>query len=297
MRTLIVKYIKSDFEKVVCSWFEKNGCKVVGFDQLAKGKTGVKKRLSYINSARNGFNCDCEQIIVFDDYDFFIIYKMFGKKKICLWMWNKISNSRIELLKLKIAKLFGDIYSFDKGDSQKYGLKYNTQFYSLKYVDQSPKRDIYQKLFFIGKDKNRYRLIRKMAEYLDENKINYSFMVFPDKGGCYDRTDLISKVYMDYDDVCSMIRSSEAVLDIVQEGQEGLTLRAMEAVFFDKKIVTNNPKYLEYSFYSPDKVYIIHGENFDGLNEFLNNKIEVKYSNECKEYFDISSWIERFKIS
>lgn len=294
MKTLIFKYIKSDFEKTVSSWFEKIGCEVIGFDQITNGRTGLAKRIAYIKAAISDYDQNCEQVIVFDDYDFYIIYKIFGKKKALLWMWNKVTNSKVEQVKLKVSRFLGDVYSFDKDDCQKFGLKYNSQFYSQGYRPQIGAASTKQTLFFVGKDKGRYHTVEQIADYLDREHISYNFMIFPDNGVKYNRNDLLSTVYMNYEDVCKAVCDSSAVLDLVQDGQGGLTLRAMEALFFDKKIVTNNKSYKDYGFYSSDKIYIIQGDGLDGLSEFLNKRLEIEYSKESKEYFDVSCWINRF---
>ena len=293
MGALIVKYIKSDFEKEVCTWFKKNHCTVLGFDQITKGKTGFSKRVTYIKAALILKNQNYNPIIVFDDYDFFIACKIIGINNIYLWMWNTITNKKSEQIKLRISKTLGRVYSFDQGDCKKYNIRYNTQFYSFPDTQNTKSGDAVYDIFFIGKDKGRYDLIYRLANYLDESGITYSFKVFSDSEKKFERKDLITTDYLNYHDICRLICQSNAVLDIVQDGQEGLTLRAMEALFYDKKIVTNNTHYIDLPFYSSESIYFLE-DGLEGLKDFIEAP-EVKYDETIKDYYSIENWLRRFQ--
>ncbi|MEI7386306.1 hypothetical protein WCU57_19410, partial [Pectobacterium versatile] len=52
-------------------------------------------------------------------------------------------------------------------------------------------------------------------------------------------------------------------------GQDGPTLRTIEALAFNKKIITNNTKILNYEFYSPDRFFILGHDSFDNMLVFL----------------------------
>lgn len=295
MRTIIYKYANSDFENETCEWFKQIGCEVIAFEEIDSGMTGLRKRIKYIQTIIFKMNRECERIIVFDNYSFYILLMLFQRKKqnVYLWMWNKISTSRVEHIRLMISKLLGIVYSFDKNDCEKYGLRHNSQFY---YCKKRETKYIKYNSFFVGKDKGRYNLLEKLSNYFDDCNISYTINIFPDNDKQYNKKQLISSSFMSYQEVCDTISKSEIILDIVQDGQEGLTLRAMEAIFYDKKIVTNNINYRNYDFYDSEKVYIIQNEEFDGLDEFLKNNKNVGYGQDVKNCCSIETWLTRFSV-
>ena len=59
--------------------------------------------------------------------------------------------------------------------------------------------------------------------------------------------------------------------EIVQPGQGGLTIRTLEALFYNKKLITNNESITEYDFYNADNIFIYKEQdcNIDALKSFL----------------------------
>lgn len=68
------------------------------------------------------------------------------------------------------------------------------------------------------------------------------------------------------------ILSSYGLIDLVQCGQSGLTLRVLESVFLNKKLIINNASVKEYDFYNSANIFVL--EEFidpDRLELFLNS--------------------------
>ena len=99
---------------------------------------------------------------------------------------------------------------------------------------------------------------------------------------------------MDYDEVLKHLASTKVVVEIVQDNQTGLTARALEAMFFNTKLITNNREIKACSFYKKENIYII-GEDKDILETFLSTSFE---NIEKKELYPYSAegWIERFEV-
>lgn len=79
------------------------------------------------------------------------------------------------------------------------------------------------------------------------------------------------------------------VVDITA-GQAGISLRPLEALFFDKKLITNNKSIKEYSFYHPSNIFVLEEDNLNDLPAFVNAPVSV-ISKNIKEEFDINTWI------
>ena len=193
-------------------------------------------------------------------------------------------------MRLKICNKKKKIYSFDEQDCKEYNLKYNTQFF---FKSTRNKNTFVNDMYFVGVDKNRYKYIDELYMYLTSNSLKPLFQIIPDNNKQYENKLIICERFVEYDEVLRNVSVSKALLDIGKPGQIGMTYRAMEALFYDKKIVTNNIHYRNLPFYSPNKIYIITDNSFNGLAEFINSP-SIKYSDKVKQYYNIKNWIGRF---
>lgn len=64
---------------------------------------------------------------------------------------------------------------------------------------------------------------------------------------------------------------SDIVIDLVQQGQTGWTLRILESVYLNKKVITNNSEILHSEFYSPERVFILGLRDWCEISDFLAN--------------------------
>ena len=67
---------------------------------------------------------------------------------------------------------------------------------------------------------------------------------------------------MSYVENLNHIRQTKALLEIMQQGGHGYTLRTCEAIMYDKKMITNNPEIKNAEFYSSDRISV-----FEDVNE------------------------------
>lgn len=54
-----------------------------------------------------------------------------------------------------------------------------------------------------------------------------------------------------------MVGTSRAILDIAQQKQDGYSMRVMEAIFFNKKLVTTNTAVKQSVFYDENNIFIV----------------------------------------
>ena len=287
MQYLIIKFNNNSFEKRINMWFEGAGCQIITIEALEEDKKRLKRRINIYRKIKKIMKDCCDKkIIVFDRPSIFLLTSIFTKN--CyLWLWNTLTMST----EMKLAMRTNRVYSFDEHDINKYHLKKNTQFF--KFDDVVSKKNV-RTLYFVGADKGRYDLLNKLSNYCIDHDILFLFQMIPDKEKEYDNTDILSYDYIEYATVLNNVSCSACVLDICKIGQVGMTFRGMEAIAYDKKIVTNNDNYRNFPFYSPDKIYVINDYKFNGLKEFLNGA-EIKYDETIKDYYSIENWVKRFK--
>ncbi len=138
--------------------------------------------------------------------------------------------------------------------------------------------DVTQGLYFIGYEKNRRDVLLEYKASFERLGLPCSFLIFKRK----------MKGISYFENIQNVSRCS-CVVDITTE-QTGISLRPLEALFFDKKLITNNKSIKEYSFYHPNNIFILEEDDLRKLPEFVTTPVTA-VSEKVKEEFDINSWI------
>lgn len=192
----------------------------------------------------------------------------------------------------KISKRW-EIWTFAKADSEKFGFRYGGTFYNphlLKLTETEHRESKQTEVLFVGTDKGRKTYVKELEQILTNDGIKCDFRVVDNF------KSLFSTQYsreVSYLDLCKLIYSTKVLLDVVQEGQYGLTLRVMEAILFGKKVITTN-KYLanDEDFATNENIYILDKYNFKGLKSFILKPV-IPYSENLKQKYSFYSWMER----
>ncbi|MEW6857184.1 hypothetical protein QYR58_03535 [Streptococcus iniae] len=86
-------------------------------------------------------------------------------------------------------------------------------------------------------------------------------------------------------EIIKTILDSKVVLDIQHPNQTGLTMRTIEMIGLNKKIITTNNSIVNYDFYNKNNILIIDRHNIEIDREFfeteysaLNQDVYKKYS-------------------
>lgn len=189
-----------------------------------------------------------------------------------------------------------EFYTFDPIDAKKFGIKFKPYFYPEEYmIDCDEKVTIKQDVFFIGVDKDRLGIIKDLHRRFEQMNLTDKLMIVATPHKKYSRSDekwLAKRV--PYEKIAENIKQSRAILDIVQSGQSGITLRPMEAMFYNKKLITNNIHIKEYDFYNPRNIFILQERNISELKEFLDLPI-IEIAQEVKNKYRFSGgWMKDF---
>ncbi|MGE8427201.1 MAG: hypothetical protein ACN6O7_04970 [Sphingobacterium sp.] len=209
----------------------------------------------------------------------------FHNKRLIFWYWNPVEKI---CLPSKISNSW-EKWSFDKKDCEKYNLFYNNTYYFKEFVLENIEPPKYQ-VSFIGQDKGRLRKLLNLEKEFLKNGISSYFHIVKD------RTSDLEYNYkgrLSYDGILDIIRSSKVLLDIVQEGQSGLTLRIMESLFFSKKIITNNVDIEKYDFYSSENIFILGKDPEEGLCTFIETQY-MPIEKQILEGYTVNNWLNNF---
>lgn len=215
--------------------------------------------------------------------------------RIIVWYWNPVAKS---VTPSRFVGCNAEIWSFDEDDCRKHHLKYNTQYYFNDInIDTSV---IKQDVFFVGGDKGRIEDLVKFQEKIQQINISSYFHITSGVGSFHIELFTKNKKFADYykqkisyNAVLEYIGKSRAILDYVSNGQTGLTIRPLEALFFRKKLITNDMTIINRDFYDKRNIFVIGKDDINELPFFLISPyIEVE-KKICEKY-DFKEWIERF---
>lgn len=147
-----------------------------------------------------------------------------------------------------IKKYFDLALSYDKGDCQKYGFLYYPTSYSVFNIDNNPKI-ANSDLFFCGAAKQRYDTVKEIFSQCSQNHIKCDFIVT--RYGNNPKVAGMNYVpYMlPYSNYLEHMIKSNCLLDVIQSGSRGFTVRVWEALVYGKKLLTNNKEILSSPFY------------------------------------------------
>lgn len=138
--------------------------------------------------------------------------------------------------------------------------------------------------FFIGRDKGRLEEILDVKDRLDKLGLKTVFKIVG-----YNSKPISYKECLDY------ISKSRIIVDIQGGWQQGMTLRPMESLFYQKKLITNNKDLQTMDFYNSNNIFILGKDNVDNLGIFCQTKhYEIQDSIIAK--YGLKQWVNNFGV-
>lgn len=204
------------------------------------------------------------------------IHKHYPDIRIIYWYWNPVNNESLPSL-TKDKNI--ECWSFDNDDCKKYGMNKNIQYYYD--VSDIEKANSEYDVYFVGHDKGRMDTIEVFKEIFQKNNISYRFDIVKDGDS-----------NIPYKDVQNRIAKSKTILEINQSGQSGCTLRALEALFFGKKLITTNVNIKKEDFYNKNNIYIYNKEKRN-IKDFIESPYDQS-SCKYKDNHTINAWFNNF---
>lgn len=176
----------------------------------------------------------------------------------------------------RMRPLFDRIYSYDPVQCERLGMLHLEQFFP--FDPDSARQPAAEReagrcsplCFFLGRDKGRAPRLQALAQALDGLGCELDFLIVKDAStqapGCYHVDALLP-----YEANLARAMACDVLVEINQPGQAGLTLRPLEAAFFDKQLITDNRRVRDTDFYHPDRFYVL-GDEQRNLQAFLASK-------------------------
>lgn len=231
-----------------------------------------------------------DKIIIFDNCATEELLKWIGeevpKEKIVLWLWN------IPSKKIDGMEKYANIACFDEEYCKRRGYKFVHQFY-FDNIKIKQEEQIYD-FIYVGANKNRLTILNNLADYAAANKLKYKIFLYDPSCD----TTQITKTgivrmnrKVSYEELLCLIAQSKAIVEINSQSQSGLTLRALEALFLKRKLITNNQYITKFDFYDPNNIYILRNET-KNLKMFLDSEY-IEVENRIKDKYCYEDWIKK----
>lgn len=213
-----------------------------------------------------------------------LLHKLKAKGAILdLYLINSMNAESPRFLEIK-SKLSLDvwhkIYTFDPVDAKKYGYSFRGFDYYSKHSVSIPEALEFDAHFVGGIKGNREDLVNHLYQAISKHGGKCDFHVMVYKKQKYTEIEGIHYIqgnWQPYSNVLKSLVKSNAIIEILQEGQSGASLRYFEAVCYNKKLLTNNPHIIDFPFYDARYMKIFHDEN-DIDYDWLCKREPVKYN-------------------
>ena len=180
-------------------------------------------------------------------------------------------------------------WSWDPKDCKTYHLHYLKPFFDEDILPNS--ETLVYDACFIGKDKGRYHTVRSIQRSLESLGYKCFIKVIPPFNFLKKLHNYYSEP-ISYVEYLSIVSKSRCVIDIVQQGQTGTTMRVFESLFGQKKLITNNHDIITYDFYDKRNIFILGKDSIADLKLFMESDY-VQISQDILEEYKPTQWINR----
>ncbi len=184
----------------------------------------------------------------------------FPGAKIILLLTDLIRYDRYhdKMIRQRREKQFADlICTYDPMDAKEYGIAFHnlpcTDF-SGRFAGVREETDI----FFIGRAKERYAEFMRIWKCLAGRGFSFSAQLFEVPEEHLDEVPegMLLPGWITYDEYLERAAKSRILLELVQEGSGGNTLRVNEAVMLGKKLISNNQALKNNPIYDPENMFV-----------------------------------------
>lgn len=203
----------------------------------------------------------------------------------------------------KLANVFDKKFSFDSDDVYNDNTWILHPLFYLNIYDYANSRNIPSKTYDIccisGFNEYRYSFLKTLAAsnphlkfyfflYIDKTLLEYK----KKRDNFYSNLDLswLSFDILSPEEVVKICNSSFAILDITDKKQSGLSMRTIESVGLNQKLITNNIKVKEYDFYNNNNIWVLENNNIVIPKSWLQSK--YVFNEEIRKRYSLSNWVD-----
>jgi hypothetical protein len=227
-----------------------------------------------------------------------------SKARLSLYLWDSMHynpNAR------KLMSEFDQVFSFDRSDvEQNSKMQFLPLFYGREFERSAHCSDtpVYDACFIGTIHTDRYKVLEKVIDSLQaRGRKVFVFCYYPSKQ-LYRLRALVDPGFrrfgrkyvnftgMKLSEVVDRIAESRAVIDVNRPDQLGLTMRTIEAVGAQRKLITTNADVVNYDLYNQGGVLLVDRHN-PMIDEALLYCDELPFDPALREKYSVSAWVDR----
>lgn len=307
------------YENKIVKKMEDLGAKVDMYDvrsvTSAKDRALLKTSSDFFASRSQRYYEDILNQNKGKDYDYILIVKCdmtpesiliqmkreFPNAKLCLYLWDSIDNIPGVTKKFKY---FDTLHSFDIGDCKRYPeLYFRPLFFADEFCKPLSDKEYKYDISFTGTiHSDRYAVIKQVKEIAKENNLSsYWFCYLQSKFIYYfyklTKREFSSASITDFDlnkksseEIAKIVDESKIVVDIQHPKQTGLTMRTIEMIGMNKKLITTNSSIKQYDFYHPHNISVVDRRHVLIDQEFLKKPYEP-LNEDLYDKYSLKAWV------
>ncbi|NUE66045.1 hypothetical protein [Snodgrassella sp. ESL0253] len=204
---------------------------------------------------------------------------------------------------IPMIDLFDNFFVFDANDTKNidfknYPLKGITNFYFDMYKPE-PVKHTGTIAYFVGSHiLERVSAVNTCIKELYKNNIKLNFIIPTNDINKIQQYNLHHLITFGMENKVSFyenlrnVNKSDILVDIINPVHNGLSFRVYEALYFQKKLITNNPLVRNYDFYNPANILIWDNETLaKTLPDFLASPMKIINPEIVKKY-SFGNWIK-----
>lgn len=177
----------------------------------------------------------------------------------------------------RMLPLFDLVYAINHEDCETYGFRYYPLLYSNYPLSKVKKLEEQSDIYFIGNNWDRDEYLHKLYDMLTSKGVKCDFNIVG-----VDEEKQLYKDKICYNRPFSMAENlahsmaSKCVLEIMHQTIHAVTARYPEAVYLNRKLLTNNPAVRFEKYYNPDYIKVFHSlEDID--IDWIKEDVQVDY--------------------
>ena len=229
-----------------------------------------------------------------------VLKKKFPATKMIMYQWDSCSNNSNCL---NISNYFNKIYTFDMIDAKNYNWIYRPLFYYKNDNIETIEKDI--DLLFIGTlHSQRLDFYKTLKENAEKKQLKTLFRLYATpwslikhkylkKNKLLQNNPDITSKRLSLNNLSELYSRTKVLADYTHPNQNGFSMRTIESIGYNCKLITNNKNIINADFYNPVNFQLYNDMNFN-IDEKMINSDYQKTTDNSKYTFE--TWVNELII-
>lgn len=215
-----------------------------------------------------------------------------------MYQWDSMVHNNYE----SKIKYFDKVLTFDKKDAQEYKIDHLSLFYMDKYKNISMMKSskLYDIVFFGAYHSDRLQIIKQISKEAELKNLKFYHHLFTTKFSMV-RALFFGKITIDdlkylntftvpSSFIVDAYSKTKAVLDIEMTNQHGLTIRTLEVLGSNLKLMTTNVNIADEVFFNSERVFLLDRNKIELSQKFFND--DLVWDVNIEQYY-IDNWLQK----